>query len=183
MNQIKKYISEQKKLKKESAKTKAKKFIANGGDITFGISKEDQEHLLKSINQALILKEHGEIISLCVPILEIDKFDLKTMMVEGHTCDALAKRVGKRVKKQPVSLADIHNHYGMVYLVTEEHKMVNVDLEVKEIKVEKEIIKIEKTNSKDILKAINNTTHKMSKTWQADAVKAILDEFLTQLKN
>jgi hypothetical protein len=188
MNQLKQIQSQLKKHKNESLKQKAKKITAKGEDLMFGISPKDQEYIAQALYQAIILnKKQGQRISLCVPILDIDKIDLESLMIAGTTCEALAKRTGERVSKHSSSLPDIYNHYGMVYLVTENHQMLNTTLEVKE--VEKEVIKEVKTiqtkatgiKEKDIIKAIENTRHKMRKEWQFDVVEAVLDEFKKQI--
>lgn len=189
MNQVAHIKSQYKKVKKESAKTKAKRFAKAGLDIYFGISETDKQFLAESLHQALLLnKKEGVGISLCVPIFDITKIDLDTLIIEGTTNEALAKRTGKQIKPHKASLADLYNHYGMAYLITENHEMLNVNLKVKE--VEKEVIKEVKTvqtsatgiKPKEIKKAIDNTLHAMSKKWQRDVVESVLGELSKQLK-
>jgi hypothetical protein len=72
--------------------------------------------------------------------------------------------------------------------MTEDGRILGSNLEVRE--VEKEVIKEVKTvqakasgiKEKDILKAIENTKHAMSKVWQPATVESILNHFLKEIK-
>ena len=189
MNQVKQYLAKQKQLRNESPKQKAKKVIARGDDLMFGIAPKDQEYIAQALYQAIILnKKNGKRVSLCVPILDIDQIDLDSLIVKGSTCEALAKRTGNKKTDHNASLADVYSHYGMVYLVTEDHEMLNTTLKIEE--VEKEVIKKVKTvqtkasgiKEKDILKALDNTIHTMSKTLQKNVVESVLTQFRKELK-
>ena len=205
MNQVKQYLAKQKQLRNESPKQKAKKVLARGDDLMFGIAPKDQEYIAQALYQAIILnKKNGKRVSLCVPILDIDQIDLDSLIVKGSTCEALAKRTGNKKTDHNASLADVYSHYGMVYLVTEDHEMLNTTLKIEEIEkevikevtkevireVEKEVIKEVKTiqnkasgiKEKDILKALDNTSHTMSKTLQKNVVESVLTHLRKELK-
>lgn len=52
--------------------------------------------------------------------------------------------------------------------------------------IEKEVKTVQTKASgikeKDVLKALDNTSHTMSKTWQKDVVEAVLTQFRKELK-
>lgn len=182
MNQVKKVITQIKKAKKVTPKTKMRNFKKSGKDWKLGHSEEDLAKMASVLHQAVILARQGESLSLVLPYCDIREIDLDILQFSGTTNATLAKKLGTNPLDTHSSLPELINTYGNVYIMTGEGKILGSNLEIKEIKVEKEVIKEVKTTQKDILKAIDNTKFKMKKIYQEEAVKAILNDFLNNLK-
>lgn len=188
MNQVKDMITKLKIAKKTTswAKIQRAKSIPDY-DWKFNQSEEDLKKMASTLHQAMILAKKGQELSLVLPYCDINKIDLDLLQFSGKTNGFLAKKLGIDPLETRSSLPELINTYGKVFIMTEDGKVLGSDLEIRE--VEKEVIKEVKTvqsssgiKPKDILKAIDNTSHQMSKTFQKDMVQLILTEFRKQLK-
>jgi hypothetical protein len=188
MTQVKDIKTKLKIAKKTTpwAKIQRAKQIPNY-DWKFGQTEEDLKKMASVLYQAVVLAKQGQKLSLVLPYCNISKIDLDLLQFSGTTNQFLAKKLGVDPLDTRSSLPELVNTYGKVHIMTEDGKVLGSDLEIRE--VEKEVIKEIKTvqsssgiKPKDILKAIDNTCHQMSKTFQKDTVEAILNEFKKQLK-
>lgn len=156
-------------------------------DWKFGQSEEDLAKMANILYQAVVLAKQGEQLSLVLPYCDLKQIDLDVMQFTGTTNDNLAKRLGKKPTEIRSSLPELVATYGDVHIMTKDGRILGSDLEVREI--EKEVIKEVKTvqsssgiKPKEILKAVDNTKHTMSKVWEKTVVEAVLTHFLKEIK-
>jgi hypothetical protein len=170
MNQVKDIKTKLKIAKKTTSWAKWK----------FGQSEEDLAKMASVLYQAVVLAKQGQKLSLVLPYCNISKIDLDLLQFSGTTNQFLAKKLGVDPLDTRSSLPELVNTYGKVHIMTEDGKVLGSDLEIREVEkvVEKEV----KTTTRDLIRAIDNTSHQMSKTFQKDTVEAVLNELKKQLK-
>ena len=156
------------------------------GNLTASLDPIVKDSFRSSLTIALeAIKQNKQVYVMC-PLSKVEKINLEWLYTYGKDSNAMAQTADRKPGEQVCSLAKLYKECGFVCLCDENgvpytDKNFNV--------IEKEVIKEIKTvqsgsgfKLKEVTKAIDNTQHKMSKTYQPDLVRVILDELKKELK-
>jgi hypothetical protein len=155
------------------------------GGLTKALDPVIKQDLTEQANLALEALKQGKKVQVLVPLCMAEKIRIDWLYVLGHEHQASAKLNKRQPAESVASLAKLLKETGFVCFADENGIPYSKKTNVIERVVEKEVKTIQTKASgikeKDILKAIENTRHKMSKEWQFDVVNSVLTELRKQI--
>jgi hypothetical protein len=151
---------------------------SSDGGLTKALDPVTRQNLTEQAEMALNALKQGKKVQVLIPLCIAEKIRPDWLYVLGHEHIASATLYNRKPAESVASLAKLLKETGFVCFADENGLPYSKATNVVEKVVEKEV----KTTTRDLIRAIDNTSHQMSKTFQKDTVEAILNEFRKQVK-
>lgn len=186
MNQLKKLKSKLPLSKPDAIKQIFNNPELSDGGLTKALDPEIRKELTYQAELALEALKQGKKVQLLIPLSVATKIRTDWLYVLGHEHEMSAKFNNRQPAESVASLAKLVKETGFVCFADENGLPYSRHTNIIEKVVEKEVKTVQTKASgikeKDLIKAMDNVKHSMSKVWQPSTVENILNELKKELK-